>query len=338
MKVSGRPAAQTLNATLHEMDYMSVSHTQRTVLRLAVTLFTGCLSLSPQSPTSAAPLQTSPPNDAQLIDLWSDLAPGETTREPGTPLPQRPEEQPPVTRITGITRPTLTLYPAKASITPARAVLILPGGGFRRVVVDKEGSEIAAWLNGLGISAFVLRYRTAENSTTKPWLAPLQDAQRAMAVIRSRAAEWQIDPNQVGISGFSAGGQAAARLLADGGQLAYSPTDDIDKISHRPDFALLVYPWNLWNPETEQLIPELQISASLPPVFLVHTHDDSASSLSAALFYAALRKHKVPAELHVFATGGHGYGLRNVPGSQIHTWPELAGHWLRGLPPLSVKK
>jgi acetyl esterase/lipase len=318
---------------------MSLVRTRRTLLRLATTLFIGCLYFSPQSSeATAAPLQTSPPDPGQLIDLWSNLAPGETTRDPGTPLPQRPEEQPPVTRITGITRPTLTLYPAKPSTTPARSVLILPGGAFRRVVVDKEGSEIAAWLNQQGISAFVLRYRTADDSTTTPWLKPLQDAQRAMVVIRSRAAEWQIDASQTGIAGFSAGGQAAARLLADGGQLAYSPTDEIDRLSHRPDFALLVYPWNLWNPETEQLIPELQISAALPPVFLVHTHDDSASSLSAAFFYAALRKHKVPAELHIFATGGHGYGLRSIPGSRISTWPELAGHWLKGLPVASVKK
>lgn len=291
------------------------------------------------STATAGPLQQ-PPAGAELVDLWEGPAPSETTRQPGTTLPQRPEEQPPVTRITGITQPQLAVYPAKPSTAPRRAVLILPGGGFRRVVVDKEGSEIAAWLNGLGISAFVLRYRTADDSSKTPWLKPLQDAQRAMKLIRSRAAEWQIDPNQLGVAGFSAGGQAAARLLGDGGQLAYqeASADAIDRQSHRPDFALLIYPWNLWNPDTDQLLPELQISSRLPPVFLVHTHDDSASSLSSVLFYAALRKARVPAEVHVFANGGHGYGLRDVTGSRISSWPELAGHWFQSLPTATGQK
>lgn len=311
---------------------MAPHHHSSPATRLAVLISACCLhSITSPGTAIAAPLQEPQPQ-TQLIDIWNGPAPGETTRNPGTPLTRRPEEQPPVTRISNITQPTLTLYPAKPTNTPSPAVLILPGGGFRRVVVDKEGSEIAAWLNTLGCSAFVLRYRTADDATTTPWLKPLQDAQRAMATIRSRAAEWQIDPQQLGIAGFSAGGQAAARLLGDGGKLAYPAADAIDQLSHRPDFALLIYPWNLWNPDTDQLIPELQISAALPPVFLVHTHDDSASSLSSALFYAALRKHKVPAELHIFASGGHGYGLRNIPGSRISSWPDLAGHWLQTLP------
>ncbi|MFM7059318.1 MAG: alpha/beta hydrolase [Planctomycetota bacterium] len=306
---------------------------------VACTALAICLWAAPGSSTAAAAPQQ-PPAATELVDLWEGPAPDETTRQPGTALPQRPEEQPPVTRITGITQPQLAVCLAKPSTAPRRAVLILPGGGFRRVVVDKEGTEIAAWLNDLGISAFVLRYRTADDSTKTPWLKPLQDAQRAMALIRSRAAEWQIDPDQLGVAGFSAGGQAAARLLGDGGQSAYrlAGGDPIDRLSHRPDFAMLIYPWNLWNPDTEQLLPELQILPGLPPVFLVHTHDDSASSLSSAMFYAALRKHRVPAELHVFASGGHGYGLRQIPGSRISSWPELAGHWLQGLPAAAEQK
>ncbi|MFM7039276.1 MAG: alpha/beta hydrolase [Planctomycetaceae bacterium] len=298
-----------------------------------------CLWAAPGTSTAAtAPQQ--PPATTELVDLWEGPAPDETTRQPGTALPQRPEEQPPVTRITGITQPQLAVCLAKQSTVPRRAVLILPGGGFRRVVVDKEGTEIATWLNDLGISAFVLRYRTADDSTKSPWLKPLQDAQRAMALIRSRAAEWQIDPDQLGVAGFSAGGQTAARLLGDGGQSAYrlSAGDPVDRLSHQPDFAMLIYPWNLWNPDTEQLLPELQISPGLPPVFLVHTHDDSASSLSSAMFYAALRKHRVPAELHVFASGGHGYGLRQIAGSRISSWPELAAHWLQALPTPDERK
>ena len=298
-------------------------------LRL-VTLQVICLALLPLSAFGQSQALTAA-DDQPLVDLWPALAPGETTRTPGEVLPRRAEEIPPVTRITGITQPTLSVHLASGATGPSRAVLILPGGGFRRVVVDKEGSEIAKWLNSLGISAFVLRYRTADEGGKSDWLRPLQDAQRAISLIRSRATEWGVDPQRLGVAGFSAGGQAAARLLCDGGQRAYPPADSVDQLPGNPNFGLLIYPWNLWNAETDALIPELKIHSELPPIFLVHTHDDSASSLSSALFYAKLKKHRVPAELHVFASGGHGYGLRQIPGSRISSWPELASHWLAGL-------
>jgi len=260
------------------------------------------------------------------LDVWPNLAPGESARSVGEALPARPEEQPTVTRMVNITRPTLSVHiPEHPN---GAAAIILPGGGFSRVVPDKEGTEAAQWLNHHGVTAFVLSYRTTEDSTAKGWVKPLQDVQRAMAVIRSRADQWNLNPERIGIVAFSAGGQVGARLLCDGGRLTYDRIDALDDTSHRPDFAVLVYPWNLYDPATDTMVDRLVVPSDCPPTFLVHTHDDRSSALGTVLFYAGLKRHNLPAELHVFGNGGHGYGLRPVEGSLISTWPEHAAHWL----------
>lgn len=273
------------------------------------------------------------PTTAETINVWPDLAPGETTKLKGETLPFRPEENPPVVRVSGITQPTLACYPPKVNSTGA-AVLILPGGAFGRVVTNKEGSEIAEWLNGHGITAFVLSYRTIANDATKDekanaWKKPVQDAQRSLSLIRSRAAEWKLRKDRIGIMGFSAGGQAAARVICLDNERTYDSTDTIDSESIRPDFSLLVYPWNLTVGKEANLLPELTVPKDCGPVFLVHTHDDGASSLSSALFYVALKQQNIPAELHVFGNGGHGYGMRPVADSNVATWPTLAEPWLK---------
>ncbi len=260
------------------------------------------------------------------LDVWPNLAPGESARSVGEALPARPEEQPTVTRMVNITRPTLSVHiPERPN---GAAAIILPGGGFSRVVPDLEGTEAAQWLNRHGVTAFVLSYRTTEDPTAKGWVKPLQDVQRAMAVIRSRADEWNLNPERIGIVAFSAGGQVGARLLCAGGRLTYDRIDALDDTSHRPDFAVLVSPWNLYDPATETLVDRLVVPSDCPPTFLVHTHDDRSSALGTVLFYAGLKRHNLPAELHVFGNGGHGYGLRPVEGSLISTWPEHAAHWL----------
>ncbi|MGE0759515.1 MAG: alpha/beta hydrolase [Pirellulaceae bacterium] len=261
------------------------------------------------------------------IDVWPGLAPGESTRLAGEQLPPRPTDAKPVTRITNISRPTMTVHrPERPSGT---AVVILPGGGFGRVVPDLEGTEAADWLNRHGVTAFVLSYRTTADTTTTPgWTKPLQDAQRALALIRSSADRWGLRRDRIGIVGFSAGGQVSARLLADGGHKSYSAIDEVDAAPHRPDFAILVYPWNMYDAMRDDLVSGITVPANCPPTFLVHTHDDRSSSLGAVLFYAGLKKHNIPAELHVYGNGGHGYGLRDVKGSGISTWPGHAAQWL----------
>lgn len=264
------------------------------------------------------------------VDIWPDLAPGETSRELGNALPPRSGEAKPITRVSGVRRPTLDVFLAENNPS-GTAVLILPGGGFSYVVPDLEGSEAAEWLNGIGVTAFVLRYRTKEAAQPgEPlWQRPLQDAQRAVRLIRSRAADWKLQPERVGILGFSAGGQVAAIAHAAGDKAAYPQIDDVDQVSCRPDFSLLVYPWQVLDGTSGELIAPIHVDAQCPPAFIVHTHDDASSSVGAAKLYIALKQHKVPAELHIYQNGGHGYGIRQRPNSVISSWPDRATDWLR---------
>lgn len=273
---------------------------------------------------------------AETIPLWPDLAPGETTKKSGTELPMRPEDQPPISRVENITAPTLALFPAPKEKANGVGVLILPGGGFGKVVPNMEGSEAAAWLNGLGISAFVLSYRTTTGvdpaaeaaAKTEPWKRPLQDSQRGIRHLRHHAKEYGLDPAKIGLLGFSAGGQVAAIHLTSEAA-AYEAVDAVDELEFRPDFSMLVYPWRVADDLTGQLMPQIKPSAKMPPGFLVHTDDDKSSSLGAALIYLGMKQHGVSGELHVYQNGGHGYGTRPRPGSVIGTWKDRGSDWLR---------
>jgi acetyl esterase/lipase len=262
----------------------------------------------------------------EIHNVWPGLAPGETTRNRGETLPFRENEKPRVTRVVKISQPTFTVHLAEQP--NGAAVVILPGGGFAKVVPDKEGTEVAQWLNQQGIAAFVLSYRTNEDRRVPGWVKPLQDAQRMMALVRSQAKRYGLKADRIGLAGFSAGGQVAAKLLCDQGKLSYQRIDDVDDVSHRPDFAMLIYPWRIYDTATGSLMTGVKVSEDVPPTFIVHTDDDASTSLGAVLFYAELKKRKIAAELHVYGDGGHGYGLRKVPGSQISTWIDHAAHWL----------
>ncbi|MBT5018716.1 MAG: alpha/beta hydrolase, partial [Planctomicrobium sp.] len=263
------------------------------------------------------------------IPLWSDLAPGETSASTGEEMPLRPNELPPITRLVNIRKPTMQFYRADGKPN-GTAVVILPGGGFGKVVPDLEGSEAAERLNKLGITAFVVNYRTNEAMPKEEpnWKRPLQDAQRAMRLVRANAEAWNIDPNRVGVLAFSAGGQVGAMLIT-AEESHYEPKDETDKLSFRPDFAMLIYPWQVLQPGTEELLAQIKVTKETPPTFLVHTHDDNSSSIGALEIYAAMKRNKVPAELHVYENGGHGYGIRPRPNSNIGTWIDRAEDWLR---------
>jgi len=262
------------------------------------------------------------------IPVWPGLAPGETSHDVGIAQPPRDGEEPPVTRVVNIRKPTIDVFLAKEP--NGAAVVVLPGGGFSKVVPDKEGSEAAPWLNAHGVSVFVVRYRTNEvTPKDEPaWRRPLQDGQRAIRLLRANAEKWHINKNQIGILGFSAGGQVGAILHTADGVAAYDALDDVDKQSCRPDFSLLIYPWNAYDAKTQKLLPQIQLNAKSPPAFIVHTHDDRSSSMGSVLIYAGLKQHNVQAELHVYGNGGHGYGMRSVKNSDIGTWPARASDWL----------
>ncbi|MGB7342749.1 MAG: alpha/beta hydrolase [Pirellulaceae bacterium] len=275
-----------------------------------------------------ADAQETTPNAKATQFVWPDLAPGETSRSVGETLPMRPQDNPPITRVEKIRRPTITVFPATENANGA-AVVILPGGGFGRVVPDLEGSEAAAWLNKLGATCFVVNYRTNEvTPKDEPaWKRSLQDSQRVIRWVRANADQWKLNTDKVGLLAFSAGGQVGSMLITTD-QAAYEPIDKTDSQSFRPDFAMLVYPWNCYDVKTDALLPQIKVSPQTPPTFIVHTHDDNSSSLGAIYLYADLKKNNVPAELHVYENGGHGYGTRDRDNSNIGSWTERATDWL----------
>ncbi|MFK8110852.1 MAG: alpha/beta hydrolase [Rubripirellula sp.] len=271
--------------------------------------------------------------DADPIFVWPDLAPGETDRATGTLLPTRPTDNPPIDRVENIRRPPMTVYPATKNANGA-AVLILPGGGFGRVVPNLEGSEAAQWLAELGVTSFVLNYRTRRSDLPNEpaWKRPLQDGQRAIRWIRANASKWNLKTEHIGLLAFSAGGQVGSMLItAD--TAAYDAMDTIDEQSFQPNFAMLVYPWRIYDKKAEGLLSRITVSKKTPPTFIVHTDDDASTSLAAAMLYAALKKNGVSSESHIYANGRHGYGTRDRPNSNIGSWTDRGTDWLaRKLP------
>ncbi len=271
------------------------------------------------------------------LPLWPKGAPGEKgglpeEKDTSTEKSGKVADKS-VIRLGNVSQPTLTIYrPTKAKDTGA-AVIICPGGGYNILAYDLEGSEICEWLNSIGVTGVLLKYRVPKRTGLEKHTAALQDAQRAVGLVRSRATEFGLDPKRVGILGFSAGGHLAAAACNNFDKRTYEPVDDADKTSCRPDFAFLIYPAYLTVKEQgDKVSPELPITANTPQTFLAMTQDDGVRVESALFYYLALKQAKVPAELHLYPTGGHGYGLRpSIHG--VTTWPKRAEEWMaaRGL-------
>jgi acetyl esterase/lipase len=277
----------------------------------------------------AAPSQAAEPT---VLDVWPQGKPPGVTEVRGkeSVQPDRPGQRK-VIRITDIDRPTMHVYrPAKEKDTGA-AVVICPGGGYAILAWDLEGTEVAEWLNSLGVTAIVLKYRVPRPTNLAKGeqpVGPLQDAQRAIRTVRSRAAEWGIDPNRIGVLGFSAGGHLATSAALRSGFASYEPIDAIDKVSARPDFAVLVYPAYLVTADKSALRPEFAPDKNSPPMFLVHAGDDGVPAESSVRLYLALKNAGVKSELHVYDRGGHGYGLRPSD-DPVSQWPARCEAWLR---------
>jgi acetyl esterase/lipase len=243
----------------------------------------------------------------------------------------------PVTNVTNVTRPTMTVYTPTGKNTGA-AVVVIPGGGFEILAMDLEGTEACDWLTSKGITCVLLKYRVP----SKPYdwkcdcrphnlalsVPSLQDVQRTMRLVRFHAAQWNVDPHKVGVLGFSAGGFLAAEISTNFDRHLYAPVDAADKESARPDFAMPIYPGHL----TEgggKFNSNVLVSSETSPTFLVQAEDDYEDGVDQSLvYYTALAKARVPAEMHLYAHGGHAFGLRPTP-DPITGWPRLAEAWLR---------
>ena len=226
-----------------------------------------------------------------------------------------------VTRLTNVSVPTVAIFRPKPEVDTGAAVVIAPGGGHTILAYDLEGTEVAAWLNSIGMTGIVLKYRVPGRDPDRRWLAAAQDGQRAVSLVRGRADEIGIDPDRIGIIGFSAGG-TPVRYAALVKERLYEPVDRYDTVSFRPDFAAPIYAGG---------VPEgAAITEECPPFFMVIAHDDRDRSVAVAELYIALKRANVSAELHIYESGGHGYGLRETE-LPVTSWPDRMEEWMRRL-------
>jgi acetyl esterase/lipase len=247
-------------------------------------------------------------------------------------------------KVTHVSRPTMTFYAAEGRNSGA-TVVVFPGGGYQILAMDLEGTEICGWLNSRGINCVLLKYRVPNSGPTilggrrfyPKVQTALQDAQRTLGLVRQRAAQWHIDPHKIGVIGFSAGGHLVAAVSTHF-KRTYAPVDDADKLSCRPDFAIAIYPGHLWIHEDEDhatrnendltLHTDIRASPETPPTFLLQAEDDHVDGVEQSLaYYVALQKAGVPTEMHLYAQGGHAFGLRRNK-FPIDRWPALVEQWL----------
>ncbi|MCW5560184.1 MAG: alpha/beta hydrolase [Verrucomicrobiae bacterium] len=292
----------------------------RTVV-LASLLAVGAL-ISPQAEAPATP-----------VPLWSGKAPGETKALDPEKDISKPGEGlvagKPLIRLGNISEPTLQVFRPPAHLDNGSAVVVCPGGGYHILALDLEGTEVCEWLNSIGVTGILLKYRVPKREGRPPHEAPLQDVQRALHLTRHHAADWGIRPDRIGVLGFSAGGHLAALASTRFASAAYPASDAADAVSCRPDFSILIYPAYLTDKDQEDRIsPDLPVGTNTPPTFLSISQDDPVRVETVLGYAAGLQRHRVPMEVHVFPTGGHGYGLRRTENPVTH-WPDRATEWLR---------
>jgi acetyl esterase/lipase len=291
------------------------------------------VAIAGSSLTLAAQPSGWPPAPGHLtLNVWPGAAPGPAVNLPPEADTNTPQDRliagRPVVRLGNVSTPTLTLFTPKGKNTGA-AVVVFPGGGYHILAIDLEGTEVCDWLNSAGITCVLLKYRVPDTGPFPKSPAALQDAQRALGLVRQHAAEWGIDPNRIGVLGFSAGAHLAATLSTHFDQRIYDPIDAADKLSCRPDFAVIVYPGYLALAEKNFAAnPDINPTAATPPQFIVQAEDDPVHVENSTVYFLALKNAKVPAELHLYAEGGHGYGLRRTE-LPVTTWPQSAEIWLR---------
>ena len=272
------------------------------------------------------PIWPGKPPDAQPVAAPED----ETTAVTDEPVAGRPWVQ-----VGKVSRPTMTVYSPKENNTGA-AVVVFPGGGYWILAIDLEGTEVCDWLTSRGITCVLLKYRVpGENLFPRSGAYPkspmaLEDAQRTVRLVRFHAAEWHIDPHKIGVLGFSAGGHLVAAISTNFKKRLYPAVDAADKESCRPDFGVALYPGHMMENTSRpfQLNPYVPVTSQTPPTFILQAEDDPVDPVQNSLmYYSALKKAKVPVEMHLYAHGGHAFGLRRTK-SPITAWPQLVETWL----------
>jgi acetyl esterase/lipase len=286
-------------------------------------------------------------NQSLVLNLW----PGKAPEEPGTIGPEKVRMSPKLTRkevevtestrlITNVTKPTITIQRPPRDKDTGAAVIICPGGGYWDLYWQLEGEEVADWLNTLGVTGVVLKYRVPrrpDDVKGEPARRPLQDAQRAVRLVRHHAKEWGIDPERVGIVGFSAGGHLAIATATSFDKRTYEPSDAIDKLSARPNFAIALYSGYLKAKDKDELAPGLSVPPGTPPVFLAHGGADIISDPEhSVVMYRALKRAGIPAELHIYASAAHDFGVRKVD-HPCAGWTRACAEWLGKLGVLTMR-
>jgi acetyl esterase/lipase len=299
---------------------------KRSALVLCAAIITSALCAVAQKPA------WEPAPGHLTLPLWPNGAPGAIANPPAEVDMSKPTDNliagKPLVRLGNVSNPTLTLYAPEGTATRP-AVVVFPGGGYQILAIDLEGTEVCDWLNSINVACVLVKYRVPNSGPYPKSAAALQDAQRALGMVRQHAAEWHIDPNHVGVLGFSAGAHLAAALSTHFDKRLYDSIDAGDQLSCRPDFAFVIYPGYLAN-AAEHMAPNADINptAQTPPTFIVQAEDDPVHVENATVYFLQLKAAKVPAELHIYAEGGHGYGLRRT-GLPVTTWPDTAKIWLQ---------
>ncbi len=270
------------------------------------------------------------------INLWPGTTPGENAAQGDESDTSQPDKGlvagKSVIRLGNVSKPMLTVYPAPVENNTGASVIVCPGGGYHILAYDLEGTEVCEWLQSIGVTGLLLKYRVPKPaSDQRAPIEPLQDVQRAFGLARAHAAEWKIDPTRIGVLGFSAGGHLSARISTNYAQRVYDAVDSSDQLSCRPDFTILIYPAYLFEPNSaaDQLVsPSLPVNAETPPMFLTMAFDDRVGPENILRMGLALKKHEVPAEVHLYPTGGHGYGLRRTE-HHATAWPDHCAKWMQ---------
>ena len=250
------------------------------------------------------------------LPLWPEGAPGEM-KAPSAATAEFIQKRAGKSTVTNVTSPTITVYrPEKPNGT---SVIVAPGGAFAFLSAVHEGTQVCEWLNTLGVTGVLLTYRTPTRDETAPHEKPVQDAQKALEIIRQHAAEWKLNPKRVGLLGFSAGGNLLAHLACD---------RDANVAAQRPDFGVMIYGGGFLDPgDPFKLNPAFTVPADAPPMFLACASDDGNNPVAATLLYLEYKKQKRSAELHLFSAGGHGFGMRDNK-QPINAWPARCAEWM----------